>query len=311
MSSASSKKVVLVAIGANFSIAITKFVAAFLSGSSAMLSEAIHSLVDTGNQTLLLLGITFSKRPSDETHPFGYGKERYFFTLIVAVLLFGMGGGMAIYQGITHLIRPTPLENPIYAYGVLLFAAIFEGYTWVIALKEVRSRSNGRTVWKMIRDTKDLSVVTVLLEDTAALSGVLVAFLGIFFGHLLNNPYLDGLASLVIGIMLCFVASILILESRNLLLGESADPDVVKGIRALAEKDPAVAGANYPLTMHFGPDDVLLNLEIQFHNSLSAEELVAAVSRLEKAISEQHPNVNRIFIEAAPFRQKDLDLQPR
>ena len=208
MSSASSTKVVLVAIGANFSIAITKFVAAFLSGSSAMLSEAIHSLVDTGNQTLLLLGITFSKRPSDETHPFGYGKERYFFTLIVAVLLFGMGGGMAIYQGITHLIRPTPLENPMYAYGVLLFAAIFEGYTWMVALKEVRSRSNGRSVWKMIRDTKDLSVVTVLLEDTAALSGVLVAFLGIFFGHLLNNPYLDGLASLVIGIMLCFVASI-------------------------------------------------------------------------------------------------------
>lgn len=301
MSSASSKKVVYVAIGANLSIAITKFAAAFLSGSSAMLSEAIHSLVDTGNQTLLLMGINFSQRPADETHPFGYGKERYFFTLIVAVLLFGMGGGMAIYQGITHLIRPLPLENPIYAYVVLLAAAIFEGYTWYIALKEVRARANGRSTWRMIRESKDMAVITVLLEDTAALAGVLIAFAGIFFGQLLNNPYLDALASLIIGIMLCGVASLLIWESRNLLLGESADSDVVAEIRKLAANDPAVRSVDKLLTMHFGPEEVLLNLELQFNPQLSSEELVLAVGRLERAIRNQHPHVNRIFIEAAPF----------
>lgn len=303
MSSASSKKVVYFAVGANFSIAVTKFVAAYSSGSSAMLSEAIHSVVDTGNQLLLLLGIHRSQKPPDASHPFGYGKERYFWGLIVAVLLFGMGGGMAVYEGIIRLLRPTPLEDPTWAYIVLGAAAVFEGIAWHMALKEVLARGKGESIWRSIRDSKDLSVITVLLEDTAALLGLLIAFLGIFFGHLLDNPYLDGLASVMIGLVLAVVALILLWESRELLLGESADPEVVAGIRRLTVDDPDVVGVNHVLTMHFGPNEVLLNLELQFRNDISADDLVSTVVRLEKAIREQHPFVQRIFIEAAPFRR--------
>ncbi len=304
MSSDSSTKVVIAAILANFSIALTKFIAAYFSRSSAMLSEAIHSLVDTGNQCLLLLGIRASRKPADDEHPFGYGKERYFFGLLVAVLLFSLGGGMAIYEGISHLLRPSPMQDPTWAYVVLAVAALFEGTTWLLALKETRAAGRGRSIWQMIRGSKDLATITVLLEDTAALLGVLVAFLGIFLGHLLENPYLDGLASVIIGLMLSSVAFILIRESKGLLLGESADPEVVAGIRELAAHDPAVLRINHLLTMHFGPDNVLLNLEVQFKKELSSAELVSAIVRLETAIREKHPDIQRLFIEAAPIREQ-------
>lgn len=308
MSSASSTKVVVAAILANLSIAVTKFIAASFSGSSAMLSEAIHSLVDTGNQCLLLVGIRRSRKPADDEHPFGYGKERYFFGLVVAVLLFSLGGGMALYEGISHLLHPAPMQDPTWAYVVLAAAALFEGITWAMALKHTIAAGRGRSIWQMIRGSKDLATITVLLEDTAALLGVLVAFLGIYFGHLLENPYLDGLASVVIGIMLSTVAIILIRESRGLLLGESADPEVVADIHELATHDPAVWSINHLLTMHFGPDNVLVNLEVQFKEELSSEELVSSIVRLEKAIREKHPQIQRLFIEAAPIRQQRQQL---
>lgn len=300
MSSAASTKVVYAAMGANLAIAVTKFVAAFFTGSSAMLSEAIHSVVDTGNQVLMLVGIWKSQKPADETHPFGYGKERYFWSLMVAVTLFSVGGGMAVYEGITHLMRPTPLEDATWAYVTLGLAALFEGYAWRKAAIELRRKDKGVNLWKAATLSKDISTVTVFLEDSAALTGIAIAFVGVLMGHLLENPYLDGAASLMIGALLCAVALILIRESRELLLGESADPAVVGSIRDLAKDDPAVSSVGNVLTMHFGPEEVLLNIDIRFKESLSSSDVVSAVKRLEVAIRQAQPHIKRIFIEAAP-----------
>jgi cation diffusion facilitator family transporter len=293
-----NKRVVYVAIGVNLGIAATKFIAAF-SGSSAMVSEGIHSLVDTGNQMLLLLGIYNSQKPADATHPFGYGKELFFWSLIVAIVLFGIGGGMAIYEGVTHLIQPHLLEDPTWAYIVLGAAAVFEAFSWYMAYREILATRKGEGgLWQVIRHSKDPSVFTVLFEDSAALLGLLAAFLGIYFGHLLHDPYLDGAASIVIGVTLCVVALFLIRESRGLLIGEAADPEEIASIVRIVSNDPAVAAVNRVLTMYIGPSEVLLNLDVQFHSFLSAAQLSATVRRLEQAIRAQHPHIKRIFIEA-------------
>jgi cation diffusion facilitator family transporter len=288
-------------MAANLAITITKFAAAILSGSSAMLSEGIHSLVDTGNQLLLLLGLKKSRKPADENHPFGHGKELYFWSLIVAVALFGIGGGMSAYEGITHLLRPRPLLDPRWSYAVLGFAFLFDGASWIIALRELLPAIRRDGLRKTLLSSKDPSVLTVLCEDTADLIGILVAFCGILLGHRLNSPRADGIAALVIGLVLAAVAVFLVYQSKRLLVGESADPEVVESIRAAARAVPGVARVGRPLTMHFGPDEVLLNLEVHFRHDLSAAELTAAVDRLEKTIRDQHPEVHRIFIEARSF----------
>ncbi|MFL6195656.1 MAG: cation diffusion facilitator family transporter [Thermoanaerobaculia bacterium] len=286
------------AMGANLLIAVTKFVAAGITGSSAMLSEGIHSLVDTGNQLLLLLGIKRSKRPPDAGHPFGHGKELYFWSLIVAVVLFGVGGGMSIYEGITHILHPNPLEDPTWNYAVLGLAFLFEGVSWVIALKALRPQLGGKGLWKGLRTSKDPSIVTVFFEDSAALAGLVLAFLGVFLGHLLESPVADGVASIAIGLLLAAVAAFLVRESRGLLLGESADPRTVEGIRRIVAADPAVAGSKPPLTMHLGPEEVLLNLELDFRPEISPAGITEAINRLEREIHRQHPEIKRIFIEA-------------
>jgi cation diffusion facilitator family transporter len=305
LSYASSRKVIYAAVAANLAIAATKFFAAYLSSSSAMFSEGIHSLVDTGNQLLLLLGIHMSQRPADEDHPFGHGKELYFWSLIVAILLFGMGGGVALYEGVTHLIRPKPLENPIWSYAVLLAAMLFEGISWYVAVREIRNSDSRMSLWKSVRRGKDPSVFTVLVEDSAALIGLLVAFFGILLGHTLGNVYMDGIASLVIGIMLAMVALLLVFESKGLLVGEGANRQTVACIQQMAAGDPAVASVNKLLTMHLGPNEVLLNLEIEFRAHVSAPETIAAVRRLERLIQEKFPHVKHIFVEAAPLTGSD------
>ena len=294
------------AMGANLLIAVTKFVAAGFTGSSAMLSEGIHSTVDTGNQLLLLLGLKKSRKPPDTNHPFGHGKELYFWSLIVAVALFGIGGGMSIYEGITHLLHPHPLEDPTWNYATLGLAFLFESVSWWIAVKELREQIGDKGLWKSLRASKDPSVVTVFFEDSAALAGLIVAFLGVFLGHRLNSPTADGIASIVIGLILAAVAVFLVRESKGLLLGDSADPAIVKEIRDLARSLPAVADVQCPLTMHFGPEEVLLNLEIDFRPGLPPGEITAAVNHLERQIREKHPEFKRIFIEA-----RALQSQPR
>ena len=298
MSSGSAKKTIYAAITANLAIAIVKFIAAAITGSSAMLSEGIHSTVDTGNELLLLLGLRQSKKPADDSHPFGYGQELYFWTLIVALLIFAIGGGMSIYEGINHLRHPEPLTDPFWNYMVLGFAVIFEGYSWNVALQEFLATKSEDNLWQALKASKDPTIFTVLFEDTAALIGLFVAFLGIFCGHLFNNVYLDGVASITIGIILAGVAVLLASESKGLLIGEGADAETVAKIRTLTLNDPAVKKVIRVLTLHFGPKEILLNLEIQFTDQLSTEELALAVERLETNIRTQHSEIQNIFIEA-------------
>lgn len=298
MASESSNKTIYAALAANLAIALTKFGAAAISGSSAMASEGIHSLVDTGNELLLLLGVRLSKRPADANHPFGYGQELYFWTLIVAILLFSIGGGMSIYEGIGHLLQPEPLGNPMWNYIVLGVAFLFEGFSWTVSLKALLANKREPNIWQAVRASKDPTIFSVLFEDTAALLGLTVAFIGVFFGHLFNNLYLDGAASVTIGVILAIVALLLAYECKGLLVGESANTQVVKSIRALTATDPAVAGVLRVLTLQFGPHEVLLNLEIQFQQNLSAEQVALAVARIEGQIRDQHPDIKQIFIEA-------------
>lgn len=292
------------ALGANLLIAVTKFIAAGVTGSSAMLSEGIHSVVDTGNEVLLLLGLKKSQKPADARHPFGHGKELYFWSLIVAVALFGVGGGMSVYEGITHLQHPRALEGLAWSYGVLGAAFVFELVSWVIAVRGLLPEIRKEGFWQAMRTSKDPSVVTVLFEDSAALAGLVVAFLGVFLGHRLHNPYADGIASIVIGAILAGVSLFLAYESKGLLLGESAGPEVVEDIQSLARAIPAVVDVQRPLTMHFGPDEVLVNLEIDFRPDATAADITTAIERLEKEVRERHPEVGRIFIEAKSLKAK-------
>lgn len=293
-----SKTAVFAAIAGNVAIAVTKLLAAFFTGSSAMLSEGIHSLVDTGNGGLLLLGMRMSRRPPDVNHPFGHGKELYFWSLVVAILIFALGGGMSIYEGVTHLTHPPAVHDPTWNYVVLGLALVFEGFSFVFAFKAFRSEKGAQGMLAAIHTSKDPTTFTVLFEDTAAMLGLVVAFLGIFLGHQLNNPHLDGVASIVIGVILSVVAGFLAYESKGLLIGEGVDAKTLASIREIAAEDVAVKEVKKSLTMHFGPHEVLLTLEIRFKKQLRAAEIAVAVNRIEKVIRSRHPEIKYIFIEA-------------
>ena len=302
--SGSAKKTIYAAMAANFAIAVTKFIAASVTGSSAMLSEGIHSVVDTGNELLLLWGLRLSKKPADDSHPFGYGQELYFWTLIVALFIFAIGGGMSIYEGINHIQQPEPLSDPRWNYAVLGLAVVFEGYSWNIALQEFLASKDEDSLWDAIRASKDPTIFTILFEDTAALVGLFVAFVGVLSGHLLGNVYLDGVASITIGVILCGVAILLAAESKGLLIGEGAKPETVANIREITNNDPAVDKVIKVLTLHFGPQEILLNLEIKFVQDLKTEELAVVIERLENSISNRHPEIQNIFIEAKSIAAK-------
>jgi cation diffusion facilitator family transporter len=294
---AESKKAVVAAIIANVAIAAMKFVAGAMTGSSAMISEGIHSVVDAGNGGLLFHGLRRGARAADTNHPFGHGMEVYFWSLIVAVSIFGVGGGMSIYEGITHVRHPSPLESPTINYIVLAVAVVLESYSFAVAWKAFRKYKGTRRTLTAIHLGKDPSLFTVLFEDTAALLGLVVAFLGVFVSHQLKVPAVDGLASVVIGFILVCAAGWLAYESRSLLVGEAAAPELVAAMREIALADPAVTGLGTVLTMHLGPEEVLLNIEVQFTPGLPAEEIHAAIHRIERRIREPFPEVSRIFIE--------------
>ena len=292
-----SKVAIFAAIAANLAIATTKFIAAFFSGSSAMLSEAIHSLVDTGNGALLLLGLRQSRKPPDDNHPFGHGKELYFWPLIVAIFIFSLGGGMSVYEGITHIAHPHR-GDPTWSYVVLGLAFIIESISAFFAFKAFRKELKGEGVVATIKGSKDPTSFTVLFEDSAALAGLMVAFLGILLGDLLDNPYLDGIASIVIGIILASVALFLAYETKGLLIGEGVDPQTLASVRSIAAEDEAVRQVRKSLTMHFGPHEVLLALDVEFKPELSAKEIGEAINRVEAAIRARHHEIHHIFIEA-------------
>ncbi|HEX7005280.1 MAG TPA: cation diffusion facilitator family transporter [Trueperaceae bacterium] len=291
---------VYAALAANFGIAVVKFVAAVFTGSSAMFSEGIHSLVDTGNQGLILLGIKRGRKPADREHPFGHGKELYFWSLIVAMLLFSLGGGLAIYEGIHHITAP-PAEDtggPLWNYVVLGIALVFESFAWVMAYRTLTAESNGESFLGAVRSSKDPAVYTVLAEDTAAGLGLVIAFLGVYLSHALDMPVLDGVASLLIGIMLAGVAVFLVVESRGLLIGERADPATVEGVKRIASREPNVDTVHEVLTMHLGPNDILVNFDISFAEGTSSVEAARTIGRIEAEIRQAYPKVDRIFIEA-------------
>ena len=301
MATHTSKSVIYAALIGNGLIAVTKFVAAGLTGSAAMLSEAVHSVVDTGNQMLLLFGIRSAARPPSAQHPFGYGLQLYFYTCVVAVLIFGGGAAASFYTGLEKIQRPISIEDPWINYLVLGFSAVFEGAVWLVAFRAFNEEREGRPWLMAIRSSKDPTVFTVLFEDTAAMFGLLVAFIGIFLSEHLDMPILDGIASMVIGAILATTAFFLANKSRSLLTGEAASHETRLGINRIARAAPGVVGLNQARTMHFGPNDVFVALSLDFEDSLPASEVERTVTHIERAIKAAHHDVTRVFIEAQSF----------
>ena len=298
MAAAQSRKVIIAALAGNAAIAGTKFAAAAYTGSSAMLSEAVHSLVDTGNQLLLLHGLRRAARPPTPQHPFGHGLELYFWTFVVAILIFGAGAGVSVLEGIERIRAPHPVENVWVNYAVLGASLLFEGAVWIVALREFRAEKGSRPWLEAVRASKDPTVFTVLFEDTAALIGLLVALVSLVLANALSWPMLDGIASVLIGAILAATAAFLAYECLGLLTGESADPEVRASVRRIATAEPSVERLNEALTMHFGPRDILVALSLDFQDARSAAEVEAAVTRIERAIKSVHPEVRRVFVEA-------------
>jgi len=304
-----SKTAIFAAIFGNLAIAVTKFIASALTGSSAMLSEGIHSVVDTGNGLLMLYGIHKSAKPPDEDHPFGHGREIYFWSLIVAVSIFAVGGGVSVYEGISHLQQPVEISNPVWNYAVLGFSVVFEGISWFYGWKAFSKTRNGESILKAIHVSKDPTSFTVLLEDSTALLGLIIAFLGVFFGHYFNFPFFDGIASILIGLLLCFVALFLGYESKGLLIGEAVDKPTLHGIRRIAEAEPKVEKALKILTIYFGAKEVLLTLELQFARDISATDLRIAIRRIERDVKKKYPEITRVYYEAESLTERELETE--
>jgi len=303
--SASSTKVIYAALIGNFFIAIIKFIAASITGSSAMLSEGIHSMVDTGNQILLLYGINRAKLPADRRFPFGHGKEVYFWSFVVAILIFAVGAGVSIYEGVHRILHPATLENVSVIYIVLACAIVFEGAAWLFALKEFRQQKGKWGYIEAVQRGKDPSIFLVLFEDSAAMLGLVVAFIGVLLTQLTGILIFDGIASVVIGFILAATAMWLAYETKGLLIGESANEEVVTKITELARNHHAIEYVNEILTMHMGPDYILVNLSVNFMDDAVADDIELAIESLDQEIKAVFPKVKRIFVEAERRKNKN------
>lgn len=298
MSSSSSTRVIIAALIGNSLIAVTKFIAAMITGSSAMLSEGIHSLVDTGNQILLLYGLKASKKPADERFPYGHGKEVYFWSFVVAILIFAVGSGVSLYEGVHRLLHPAPIEHVYINYLVLGLALVFEGAAWYFALREFKAVKGKWGYFEAVQRGKDPSMFVVLFEDSAAMLGLLVAFIATLLTQFTGLLIFDGIASILIGIILGGTAIWLAYETKGLLIGESANRQVVEGIRAIAADYEKVEHVNEVLTMHMGPDYILVNLSIAFVDMASSDEVEEAIALIDRRIKQVYPRIKRVFIEA-------------
>ena len=292
-----SQRVIYAALIGNLLIAITKFVAFAFTGSSAMVSEAVHSLVDTGNEFLLLYGLWRSRKRANREHPLGHGRELYFWSFIVALLVFALGAGVAFYQGIAHLRHPVTLLSPKVNYIVLAFAFVFEGVTWWVAVQHLRATKGSLGYIEAIRQSKDPGSFTVLLEDSAALIGLFIAFVGVFLSHMFHRPEYDAAASIGIAVVLALTAIFLAQETKALLIGEAAPPDVEASIRHIAGSDAAVVHVNGLFTVQMGPDSVVAGLSAEFQDRLSTPEIETCVNRVEVAIKSVHPYVTTLYIK--------------
>ena len=293
-----SKLVIIAALIGNALISVTKFVAASITGSSAMMSEGIHSLVDTGNQILLLYGMKRAAKPADDDFPFGYGKEIYFWSFIVAILIFALGGGISIYQGIQHVQHPEPIANALVNYIVLGLALVFEGAAWYFAFREF-SRVKGRWGYlEAIQRAKDPSIFVVLFEDSAAMLGLLVAFVGVWLSEATGILIFDGIASIIIGLIPLGTSVWLAYETKGLLIGESANQPVIRGIRDTLRGKANINYVNEVLTMHMGPDFILANISVDFDDDITAKQVEADIAAIDRSIKLEYPQIKRVFIEA-------------
>jgi cation diffusion facilitator family transporter len=292
-----SERTVYAALAGNLLIAVTKFIAAALTGSSAILSEGVHSLIDTGNELLLLYGLRRAALPPDPEHPFGHGRELYFWSFIVALLLFALGAGVSFYEGIMHIRDPRPVENVMVSYVVLALSAIFEGLSWRVAFKEFNRRRGNLGFFAAVHQSKDPTAFTVLFEDTAALAGIFVAFIGIFAAQILEMPELDGLASIGISVILAVTAVFLARESKGLLIGEPASRKLEAAILEIAGQDYAIRSANGVLTVHLAPDQIVAALSAEFEDNVSVPDVEACIVRLERRLRSEHPEITVLFVK--------------
>jgi cation diffusion facilitator family transporter len=295
--------VLYAALAANVGIAVAKFVAAAITGSSSMLTEGVHSLVDSLNQLLLLYGQHRAKRPPDREHPFGYGRELYFWAFVVAILIFGLGAGVSIYEGYLHIIEPEPLSDPLVNYVVLGVAFLMEGTSWVIAMREFAETKGDASWWKAIRESKDPSGFIVLFEDSAALAGLIVAAIGVWASHQWGDPRLDGYASIAIGVILAMVATLLARESKGLLIGERANEGLIHEVRAMLEQEACITAVNHVRTIHTAPEKVFVAISADFADTLPMGEAESLVERIEARLKAALPQLTSIYIR--PEKQED------
>jgi cation diffusion facilitator family transporter len=292
-----SKTAILAALAANLGIAVIKFVASWFTGSSAMLAEGIHSLVDTVNEWLLLLGLRKSQQPANERRPFGYGRELYFWSFMVAIFIFSIGGGLSLYEGIEHIRHPTPLQDPTWNYVVLGLAFCFDGASFLVARRTFNAQRGKQTFWAAFRDSKDPSTFVVLFEDASDLLGLIIAFLGVFLSHLLHKPALDGVASILIGLLLLVVAWLLLRETKSLLMGEVAAPAMLEELTALVRTESSVVNTAPPLSSYLSPHELLIVLRVEFEAEIPAAELTQTVARIHTSVQKAFPDVQHLFIE--------------
>jgi cation diffusion facilitator family transporter len=298
----SSKKVIYAALAGNALIAVTKFAAAAITGSSAMFSEGIHSMVDTGNQVLLLHGMRRARRPPCSRFPFGHGKEVYFWSFAVAILIFAVGSGVSLYEGIIHTLHPKPIGNPLVNYIVLGLALIFEGMAWFFALNEFNKAKGKWGYIEAVQRGKDPTMFVVLFEDSAAMLGIIVAFVGVLLVDKAGILIFDGIASIIIGLILGGTAIWLAYETKGLLIGESANEKVENGIRDIILKFDSINNINEVLTMNMGPDFILVNISIDFRDEISAGDLENIIAEIDMQTKKNFPSVKRVFVEAESRR---------
>jgi cation diffusion facilitator family transporter len=310
MGMASSNKSIYSALAANLLIALTKFIAGFFSNSAAMIAEGVHSVVDTANQVLLLFGLRQSRKKPDATHPFGYGKELYFYSFIVSILIFGLGGGVSMFQGIYHIIHPDVLGIPKWNYIVLGISVIFEGSSLVIAAKEFNKLRGDNTWWQAITKSKDPSTFLVLFEDSAAVIGLFIVAICMYLGHTYHINYMDGLASLLVGILLICVSLILARESRSLLMGEGIGSTTKKRITEIVEQDQDVLKLMHILSTYQSPSEIVLMLIIAFKKNLDTAGINEAISRVRNIVKDEYNLVHFVIIQPEIYMEKvDPDVQ--
>ena len=293
----STRKSVYAALAGNLLVAATKGVAAALTGSSSMLSEAVHSVVDSGNEILLLYGQNRARRPPDAEHQFGYGRELYFWSFVVALLIFALGAGVSIYEGVMHILHPEPIRSPMINYVVLTLAFVFEGGSWLVAYRQFRAAGGKQELFEAFRRSKDPPAFMVLFEDSAALLGILFAAVGTFVASTFYMPVADGVASILIGLVLAAVAALLARESKSLLIGEPADADFIASVEREVMAVRGVVRMNGALTSYLSPDQIVLSLSLEFEDRMCVPELEEAVREIERRVRAEHPEVSALFVK--------------